>query len=180
MKRKRSNRDSASRAEPEVRIHLPPAESPRTIGSAGDFTGSMSGSKRSIGPESSRELSSAGATARAQGALRPVRSCVRTDGSDACGPRRACARRSQKRSLDQYGIDYAVLTGAQLRELEPHVSEKIVGAIHFRGSPTSSDPGMLTPGIWRHERSPPPGDAVSSTRRGVSCPLADRRSQTLR
>jgi D-amino-acid dehydrogenase len=24
------------------------------------------------------------------------------------------------------------------------VSEKIVGAIHFRGSPTSSDPGMLT------------------------------------
>jgi hypothetical protein len=28
MKRKRSNRDSASRAEPEVRIHLPPAVSP--------------------------------------------------------------------------------------------------------------------------------------------------------
>ena len=28
---------------PRVRIHLPPAESPRTIGSAGDFTGSMSG-----------------------------------------------------------------------------------------------------------------------------------------
>ena len=27
MKRKRSNRDSASRAEPEVRIHLPPAVS---------------------------------------------------------------------------------------------------------------------------------------------------------
>jgi hypothetical protein len=27
MKRKRSNRDSASRAEPEVRIHLPPARS---------------------------------------------------------------------------------------------------------------------------------------------------------
>jgi D-amino-acid dehydrogenase len=48
------------------------------------------------------------------------------------------------RRLDQYGIDYAVLTGAQLRELGPHVSEKIIGAIHFRGSPTSSDPGMLT------------------------------------
>jgi D-amino-acid dehydrogenase len=31
-----------------------------------------------------------------------------------------------------------------LRELEPHVSEAIVGAIHFRGSPTSSDPGTLT------------------------------------
>ena len=46
--------------------------------------------------------------------------------------------------LERYGVDYAVLTGAQLRELEPHVSEAIVGAIHFRGSPTSSDPGMLT------------------------------------
>jgi hypothetical protein len=30
-------------AEPEVRIHSPPAEIPRTIGSADDFTGSMSG-----------------------------------------------------------------------------------------------------------------------------------------
>jgi D-amino-acid dehydrogenase len=37
-----------------------------------------------------------------------------------------------------------VLTAAQLRELEPHLSEVLVGAIHFRGSPTSSDPGMLT------------------------------------
>ena len=51
---------------------------------------------------------------------------------------------AEARRFDQYGIDYAVLTGAQLRELEPHVSEKIIGAIHFRGSPTSSDPGMLT------------------------------------
>ena len=48
------------------------------------------------------------------------------------------------RRLDEYGVDYAVLTGAQLREIEPHLSEAIVGAIHFRGSPTSSDPGMLT------------------------------------
>jgi D-amino-acid dehydrogenase len=38
---------------------------------------------------------------------------------------------AEARRLDQYGIDYAVLTGAQLRELEPHVSEEIVGAIHF-------------------------------------------------
>src|SRR5439155_92347 len=29
-------------------------------------------------------------------------------------------------------------------ELGPHVSEKITGAIHFLGSPSSSDPGMLT------------------------------------
>ncbi len=46
--------------------------------------------------------------------------------------------------LDKYGVDYQVLTAAQLRELEPYVSEAIIGAIHFRGSPTSSDPGMLT------------------------------------
>src|ERR1700731_1083745 len=50
----------------------------------------------------------------------------------------------QAHVLDKYGVDYAVLTGTQVRQLEPHVSEAIVGAIHFRGSPTSSDPGMLT------------------------------------
>ena len=47
-------------------------------------------------------------------------------------------------TLEEYGVDYTVLTGAQLRELEPHLSEALPGAIHFRGSPTSSDPGMLT------------------------------------
>jgi D-amino-acid dehydrogenase len=46
--------------------------------------------------------------------------------------------------LDEYGVDYAVLSAAQLRDLELHVSELIVGAILFRGSPSSSDPGMLT------------------------------------
>jgi len=46
--------------------------------------------------------------------------------------------------LDEYGVDYMVLSAAQLRDLEPHVSELIVGAIHFHGSPSSSDPGMLT------------------------------------
>jgi D-amino-acid dehydrogenase len=44
----------------------------------------------------------------------------------------------------RYGIDYAVLTAAQLRQIEPHLSAAIVGAIHFRGSPSSPDPGMLT------------------------------------
>ena len=48
-------------------------------------------------------------------------------------------------TLEEYGVDYTVLTtGAQLRELEPHLSEALAGAIHFRGSPTSSDPGLLT------------------------------------
>ncbi|SDR41386.1 D-amino-acid dehydrogenase [Rhizobiales bacterium GAS113] len=46
--------------------------------------------------------------------------------------------------LDAYDVDYAVLTGAQLRELEPHVSEAVIGAIHFRSSPTCPDPSMLT------------------------------------
>ncbi len=63
--------------------------------------------------------------------------CFRTEQS----LRKAIAK---VRELDDYGVDYAVLTELQLRELEPHVSEVIVGAIHFRGSPTSSDPGMLT------------------------------------
>ncbi len=48
------------------------------------------------------------------------------------------------RRLDTYGVDYTVLTAAQLHELEPHLADAIVGAIHFRGSPTSSDPGLLT------------------------------------
>jgi D-amino-acid dehydrogenase len=48
------------------------------------------------------------------------------------------------RRLEEYGVDYMVLTGGQLREFEPHLSEALIGAIHFRGSPTSSDPGLLT------------------------------------
>jgi D-amino-acid dehydrogenase len=63
--------------------------------------------------------------------------CLRTEES----LRRAIA---DARRLDKYGVDYAILSGAQLRELEPHLSEKIFGAIHFRGSPSSSDPGLLT------------------------------------
>jgi D-amino-acid dehydrogenase len=46
--------------------------------------------------------------------------------------------------LDDYGVDYVVLSAAQLRALEPHVSERVIGAIHFGGSPSASDPGMLT------------------------------------
>jgi D-amino-acid dehydrogenase len=51
---------------------------------------------------------------------------------------------AEARQLDAYGVDYAILTGAQLRELEPHVSEAIIGAVHFRSSPTCPDPGTLT------------------------------------
>jgi D-amino-acid dehydrogenase len=51
---------------------------------------------------------------------------------------------AEARRLDQYGIDYAVLSAAQLREIEPQVSEAIVGAIHFHNSLSSADPGMLT------------------------------------
>ena len=48
------------------------------------------------------------------------------------------------RRLDQYGVDYAVLGAGELQELEPHVSRSVIGAVHFRASPTSSDPGKLT------------------------------------
>jgi D-amino-acid dehydrogenase len=51
---------------------------------------------------------------------------------------------AEAKLLDQYGVDYAVLNGAEVRKLEPHVSEAVIGAIHFRGSPTSADPGALT------------------------------------
>jgi Thiamine pyrophosphate enzyme, C-terminal TPP binding domain len=43
MKRKRSNRDSASRAEPEVRIHLPPALSPLRTSFSGGERGKVRG-----------------------------------------------------------------------------------------------------------------------------------------
>jgi D-amino-acid dehydrogenase len=51
---------------------------------------------------------------------------------------------AEARRLDQYGIDYGVLSAAQLREIEPRVSELIVGAIHFHNSARSPDPGKLT------------------------------------
>jgi len=63
--------------------------------------------------------------------------CLRTDQS----LREAIA---DARRLDEYGVDCKILTGAELRALEPHVSEKIIGAIHYPGSPSSSDPGKLT------------------------------------
>ena len=76
----------------------------------------------------------------------PARALVKHEGWIRCLRTEESLRQAiaNARRLDKYGVDYAVLTGAQLRELEPHLSDKIIGAIHFRGSPTSSDPGMLT------------------------------------
>ncbi len=82
-------------------------------------------------------IAEAGGAARALVQQKGWIRCLRTEES-------LRQRIAEAQRLDKYGVDYAVLTGAQLRELEPHVSEKIIGAIHFRGSPTSSDPGMLT------------------------------------
>jgi D-amino-acid dehydrogenase len=82
-------------------------------------------------------IAETGDTARALVQQKGWIRCLRTEES-------LRAAVAEARLLDKYGVEYAVLTGAQLRELEPHVSEKIIGAIHFRGSPTSSDPGMLT------------------------------------
>jgi D-amino-acid dehydrogenase len=74
-----------------------------------------------------------------------ARALVRQNGWIRCVRSVASLREkiAESRHLDQYGIEYKVLIGAQLRKFEPYVSEKIVGAIHFRGSRTS-DPGMLT------------------------------------
>ena len=82
-------------------------------------------------------IAEAGGAARALVQQKGWIRCLRTEES-------LRQRIAEAQRLDKYGIGYAVLTGAQLCELEPHVSEKIIGAIHFRGSPTSSDPGMLT------------------------------------
>ena len=82
-------------------------------------------------------ITEAGGTAQTLVHRRGWLNCCRTEKS----LRKAI---EQAHVLDKYGVDYAVLTGTQVRQLEPHVSEAIVGAIHFRGSPTSSDPGMLT------------------------------------
>ena len=82
-------------------------------------------------------ITEAGGTAQSLVHRRGWLNCCRTEKS----LRKAI---EQAHLLDKYGVDYAVLTGTQVRQLEPHVSEAIVGAIHFRGSPTSSDPGMLT------------------------------------
>ena len=57
------------------------------------------------------------------------------------------------RRLDPYGVDYAVLSAAQLHAIEPHLCDAVAGAIHFRGSPTCSDPGALTKAyadLFRH------------------------------
>src|SRR6266850_1876796 len=89
------------------------------------------------GEEHDALIAEAGGAARSLVHYRGWLNCCRTEQS--LHKAMADARR-----LDNYGVDYAVLTARQLRELEPHISEKIVGAIHFRGSPTSSDPGMLT------------------------------------
>jgi D-amino-acid dehydrogenase len=82
-------------------------------------------------------ITEAGGTAASLVYQRGWLRCLRTEES----LRKAIA---EAKLLDQYDVDYAVLNGAQMRELEPHVSDAVIGAIHFRGSPTSADPGALT------------------------------------
>ena len=63
--------------------------------------------------------------------------CLRSEGS----LKQAIA---EAKLLDAYGVGYSVLTAAELRELEPHVSQAVVGAIHYYSSPTCADPSALT------------------------------------
>jgi D-lysine oxidase len=71
---------------------------------------------------------------------------VQRDGWIDCFRREETLRREAAKAgrLEQHGVDCRVLTGAELRALEPHLSAVFVGAVHYRGSPTSSDPGGLT------------------------------------
>jgi D-amino-acid dehydrogenase len=77
---------------------------------------------------------------------------IRRDGWIRCLRTQESMRQAvdEARLLDSYGVDYDVLTGRQLREIEPHVSDVVLGAIHFRGSPASADPGALTKAYAEH------------------------------
>jgi D-amino-acid dehydrogenase len=77
---------------------------------------------------------------------------VRRDGWIKCLRTEESMRQAveEARLLDGYGVDYDVLTGRQLRDIEPHVSDVVLGGIHFRGSPASADPGALTKAYAEH------------------------------
>ena len=82
-------------------------------------------------------IAEVGSTAQSLVAHRGWLNCCRTEKTLLKGI-------ADAHKLEEYGVDYTVLAGAELRELEPHLSEAPAGAIHFHGSPTSSDPGLLT------------------------------------
>jgi len=82
-------------------------------------------------------IAEAGGTASSLVLQRGWLSCMRTEESLRKAIEEAPPPRSVWRRLRR-------AHRAQLRELEPHVAEVVIGGIHFRGSPTSSDPGMLT------------------------------------
>ncbi|HWK47971.1 MAG TPA: FAD-dependent oxidoreductase [Stellaceae bacterium] len=47
-------------------------------------------------------------------------------------------------ALAPYALSHDVLDGRKLRDLEPHLSERLVGAIHWHDPASVSDPGAVT------------------------------------
>lgn len=79
---------------------------------------------------------------------------------------------AQQRELVDLGIDAAMLTPAELSELEPHLNTDVLsGAVHYRDPWTVSDPGALAKAYARlFEKEGGvfvSGDAMAATRNGA-------------
>ena len=70
-------------------------------------------------------IAEVGSTAQSLVAHRGWLNCCRTEKTLLKGI-------ADAHKLEEYGVDYTVLAGAELRELEPHLSEALAGAIHFQ------------------------------------------------
>ena len=71
---------------------------------------------------------------RPKGWIKAARSQARLDAEAA----------EAERFARDYGISYDLLDQAALKEREPHLSDRVIGAIHLRDPNTSPDPGGLT------------------------------------
>ncbi|GGP17575.1 NAD(P)/FAD-dependent oxidoreductase [Silvimonas iriomotensis] len=73
---------------------------------------------------------------------------------------------------EQHGLKMQILTGEQLRALEPSINECFVGALHWLDPKTVSDPGALVAGyaalFVREGGTLVQGDALTLMREGLS------------
>ncbi|WP_104666882.1 NAD(P)/FAD-dependent oxidoreductase [Ensifer adhaerens] len=60
---------------------------------------------------------------------------------------RACADAA---ALKHFGLNYALLDPAALRQREPHLTDALVGAVHWLDPATVADPGALVKSYARH------------------------------
>jgi D-amino-acid dehydrogenase len=59
-------------------------------------------------------------------------------------PKNLAASAQEAERLREFGLNYDVLDGSALRELEPSLSSSIAGAVHWRDPVTVSSPGGVT------------------------------------